>query len=69
MHEGIRTLGDVALLSSDRIEQVATNQQIDREALSAFCEACKKIFLQDANQPVSRPFMSSAIGSFEDRQN
>ena len=68
-HEGVRTVGDVALLSSDRIEQVATNQQIDREALSAFCEACKKIFLQDANQPVSRPFMSSAIGTFEDRQN
>ena len=67
--EGVRTIGDMALLSSDRMQQVATNQQIDLEALTAFCEACKKIFVQDAHQPVSRPFMSSAIGLFEDRQN
>ncbi len=68
-HEGVRTVGDVALLSSERIQQVATNQQVDREALSSFCEACKKIFLRDGDQPVARPFMSSAIGIFEDRQN
>jgi hypothetical protein len=48
--EGVREIGDVALLSSDRIQQIATNQQFDREALTAFCEACKKIFAQDAYQ-------------------
>jgi hypothetical protein len=68
-HEGIRTTGDVALLSPERIQQVATNQQLDREALTAFGEACKKIFAQDAHQPVSRPFMPSTISTFEDRQN
>jgi hypothetical protein len=68
-HEGIRTLGDLALLSSERIQHVATNQQIDREALTALSEACKKIFIQDTYQPLPRPFMSSAIGTFEDRQN
>jgi hypothetical protein len=59
----------VALLSPERIQQVATNQQLDREALTAFGEACKKIFVQDAHQPVSRPFMPSTISTFEDRQN
>jgi uncharacterized protein YaeQ len=68
-HEGIRTLGDMALLSSERIQQVATNQQIDREALIAFSEACKKIFVQDTHQPVPRSFLSPAIGTFEARQN
>jgi hypothetical protein len=66
---GIRTVGDVALLSSERIQQVATNQQLDREALTAFREACKNAFVQDFFQPVSRPFMPSAVGNFEDRQN
>jgi hypothetical protein len=67
--EGIRTVGDVALLSPERLQQVATNQQIDREALTAFSEACKKTFVQDFYQPRSRPFMPSAVGDLEDRQN
>jgi hypothetical protein len=68
-HEGIRTLGDMALLSSERIQQVATKQQIDREALTALSEACRKIFVQDTYQPIPRPFTSPALGTFEDRQN
>jgi hypothetical protein len=68
-HEGIRTLGDMALLSSERIQQVATTQQIDREALAALSEACRKIFVQDTYQPIPRPFVSPALSTFEDRQN
>ena len=67
--EGIRTIGDAALLSPERIQQVATTQQIDREALAAFSEACKKVFAQDLYQPAARPFIPSAISTFEDRQN
>jgi hypothetical protein len=43
---GIRTIGDAAFLSPERIQQVATEQQIDREALAAFSDACKKTFAQ-----------------------
>jgi hypothetical protein len=67
--EGIRTIGDAALLSPERIQQVATTQQIDREALAAFSEGCKKVFAQDLYQPAARPFIPSAISTFEDRQN
>jgi hypothetical protein len=68
--EGVRTIGDVALLSSDRLREVATLHQLDREALTAFCEACRKYFFQDVHQPPSRPFVASAISSsLEDRQN
>jgi hypothetical protein len=68
--EGVRTIGDVALLSSDRLREVATLHQLDREALTAFCEACRKYFFQDVHQPPSRPFVASAISSsLGDRQN
>ena len=67
--EGIRTIGDAALLSSERIQQVATKQQIDQEGLAAFSEACKKTFAQDTYQPAPHPFIPSAVSTFEDRQN
>jgi hypothetical protein len=67
--EGIRTIGDAALLSSERIQQVASEQQIDQEALAAFSEACKKTFAQDTYQPVSHSFIPPVISTLEDRQN
>jgi hypothetical protein len=67
--EGIRTIGDVALLSSERIQQIAAKQRLDRKGLVAYSEARKKTFIHDAYQPAPRPFMPSAMGTFDDRQN
>jgi hypothetical protein len=67
--EGIRTIGDVALLSSERIQQIAAKQRLDREGLVASSEACKKTFIHDVYQPAPRPFMPSAMGTCDDRQN
>ena len=67
--EGIKTVGDVALLSPERIQQVASKQQLDREALTTFSEDCKKTFVQDAYPPVAPPFMPSVVGTLEDRKN
>ena len=67
--EGIRTIGDVALLSPERIQQIAAKQRLDREGLIAYSEACKKTFVQDVYQSAPRPFMPSAMGTFDERQN
>jgi hypothetical protein len=67
--EGIRTIGDVALLSSERIQQIAAKHRLDHEGFVAYSEACKKAFVQDLYQPVPRPFMPSAMGTLDDRQN
>jgi hypothetical protein len=40
--EGVKTVGDVALLSPERIKEVATNQKIDENALTTFANTCKK---------------------------
>jgi len=67
--EVIRTIGDVALLSPEGLEQVASHQRLDEEALAAFREACKYAFAGDTCPPRSRPFRSAGVGTVEDRQN
>ena len=44
--EGVKTVGDVALLSPERIKEIATNQKIDENVLTTFANTCKKTFAQ-----------------------
>jgi hypothetical protein len=46
--EGVRTVEDVAFLSPERIQQIATNQHLDPDVLTAYSEACKRQWRQAA---------------------
>jgi hypothetical protein len=67
--EGVRTVGDVALLAPERLEQVAAAQHLDRVALTVFREDCHRAFAGGACPPSSPPFRPAAVGTVDDRQN